>query len=380
MAASKYILVSLPLLNGQSANATWSNLYQSVSNIAFDIPIYKFQMPDLRVGTLDSLLSIGDDLTKTNAFVEGVTCKIRREIEEIERFTGSQSLSLCVNGVPVEIYFTRFSWDEAKYPVMAPIREIVNTIQESVAKLDIDLKVRVAEYTNAKNHLSNILRQETGSLLVRNLSSLVRAEDIVSSEHLTTLLVVVSKFRQKDWMAKYERLSTFVVPKSSRKLHEDNDYALYNVTLFRNVTEIFKAAAHNEGFQVREFEFDPTTMGRQLEELERLQCDKDHLHKILQQWCYASYGEAFSAWIHICTIQLFSESILRYGLPPTFLAAALAPKGKDEQKVRRILDQLSGGANSMFWNDEEDDLAMVTLIGGEGAAYPYISLTVNLPT
>ncbi len=47
--------------------------------------------------------------------------------------------------------------------------------------------------------------------MVRNLSSLVRAEDIVSSEHLTTLLVVVSKFRQKDWMAKYERLSTFVV-------------------------------------------------------------------------------------------------------------------------------------------------------------------------
>jgi V-type H+-transporting ATPase subunit C len=57
------------------------------------------------------------------------------------------------------------------------------------------------------------------------------------------------------------------------------------------VTEIFKAAAHNEGFQVREFEFDPTAMGQQLEELERLQCDKDHLHKILQQWCYASYGE-----------------------------------------------------------------------------------------
>jgi hypothetical protein len=49
------------------------------------------------------------------------------------------------------------------------------------------------------------------SLLVRNLSSLVQAEDIVSSEHLTTLLVVVSKFQQKDWMAKYERLSTFVV-------------------------------------------------------------------------------------------------------------------------------------------------------------------------
>lgn len=43
---------------------------------------------------------------------------------------------------------------------------------------------------------------------------------------------------------------------------------------------------------------------------------------------------------------------------------------------------MNGGGNgcSTFWKDEEDDLAMVTLIGGEGAVYPYISLTVNLPT
>ena len=31
-------------------------------------------------------------------------------------------------------------------------------------------------------------------------------------------------------------------------------------------------------------------------------------------------GEVFSAWVHICAIRLFVESILRYGLPPSFLA------------------------------------------------------------
>lgn len=35
----------------------------------------------------------------------------------------------------------RFSWDEAKYPTMTPLREIVDTIQESVSKLEDDLKV-----------------------------------------------------------------------------------------------------------------------------------------------------------------------------------------------------------------------------------------------
>jgi hypothetical protein len=35
----------------------------------------------------------------------------------------------------------RFSWDEAKYPTMTPLREVVDAIQDSVAKLEDDLKV-----------------------------------------------------------------------------------------------------------------------------------------------------------------------------------------------------------------------------------------------
>lgn len=37
----------------------------------------------------------------------------------------------------------RFNWDEAKYPVMSPLRETVESIHETVAKLEDDLKVRL---------------------------------------------------------------------------------------------------------------------------------------------------------------------------------------------------------------------------------------------
>lgn len=36
---------------------------------------------------------------------------------------------------------SRFNWDEAKYPVMSPLRETVESIHETVAKLEDDLKV-----------------------------------------------------------------------------------------------------------------------------------------------------------------------------------------------------------------------------------------------
>jgi hypothetical protein len=45
---------------------------------------------------------------------------------------------------------------------MTPLREVVEAIQDSVAKLEDDLKVRVAEYSNVKTQLSTTLRKQSG--------------------------------------------------------------------------------------------------------------------------------------------------------------------------------------------------------------------------
>ena len=42
----------------------------------------------------------------------------------------------------------------------------------------------------------------------------------------------------------------FQVPRSSKKLFEDNEYALYTVTLFGRVADNFRTAAREKGFQV----------------------------------------------------------------------------------------------------------------------------------
>lgn len=44
---------------------------------------------------------------QSNTFVEGVTHKIRRQIEELERVSGVDSNALTVDGVPVDSYLTR---------------------------------------------------------------------------------------------------------------------------------------------------------------------------------------------------------------------------------------------------------------------------------
>ncbi|XP_041999479.1 V-type proton ATPase subunit C-like [Salvia splendens] len=373
---TRYWTASLPVGQGSSASSLWSRLQESISKQAFDTALYRFNIPNLRVGTLDSLLALSDDLLKSNNFIEGVSHKIRRQIEELERVSGVVSSSLTVDGVPVDSYLTRFAWDEAKYPTMSPLKEIVDGIHVQIAKIEDDLKVRVAEYSNVRSQLNAINRKQAGSLAVRDLSNLVKPQDIVTSEHLITLLAVVSKYSQKDWLSSYETLTDYVVPRSSKKLHEDNEYALYTVTLFSRDADNFRTKARERSFQVRDFEYNPETQDSRKQELEKLMQDQDTLRSSLLQWCYTSYGEVFSSWMHFCAVRVFSESILRYGLPPSFLSVVLSPSVKNEKKVRSILEGLCSSSNSTYWKTEDE--GGMAGFAGDADAHPYVSFTINL--
>ncbi|KAK7364741.1 hypothetical protein VNO80_13483 [Phaseolus coccineus] len=374
--ATRYWVVSLPVPN--SASTLWNKLQEQISKHSFDTPLYRFNIPNLRVGTLDSLLSLSDDLVKSNSFVEGVSHKIRRQIEDLERVSGVLSSSLTVDGVPVDSYLTRFVWDEAKYPTMSSLKETVDGIHGQVAKIEDDLKVRVSEYNNIRSQLNTINRKQTGSLAVRDLSNLVKPEDIITSENLTTLLAIVPKYSQKDWLSSYETLTNYVVPRSSKKLYEDNEYALYTVTLFSRVADNFRTSAREKGFQIRDFEYSPESHESRKQELDKLIEDQESLRASLLQWCYTSYGEVFSSWMHFCAVRVFTESILRYGLPPSFLGCVLAPSVKAEKKVRSILEGLSDSTNSGYWKTEDEGVGMAGLVAGDADAHPYVSFTINL--
>ncbi len=65
--------------------------------------VSKFNVPNLRVGTLDSLLALSEDLGKKDNFIEQVTTKIARQLHDlyIEPETGkmeSHEKIMMVNG------------------------------------------------------------------------------------------------------------------------------------------------------------------------------------------------------------------------------------------------------------------------------------------
>jgi V-type H+-transporting ATPase subunit C len=101
----------------------------------------------------------------------------------------------------------------------------------------------------------------------------------------------------------------------------------------------------------------------------------------LAAWCANSYGEAFVAWIHVCAVRLFVESVLRYGLPPRFLGAVIEPVKRQEVRARKVLAETFGAHGAQFWGDDGDGGlagAAAGVISERSDMHPYVSFTLDL--
>ncbi len=76
---------------------------------------------------------------------------------------------------------------------------------------EIGAQVRMSEYNQLKGLVTAAARKQTGSLAVRDLTGLVKADDAVNTENLITLFAVVTKQDKSEWLSTYETLSDFVV-------------------------------------------------------------------------------------------------------------------------------------------------------------------------
>lgn len=52
----------------------------------------------------------------------------------------------------------------------------------------------------------------------------------------------------KQWNAKYETLTSMIVPRSSVKVAEDDEFGLFTVTLFQRVVDDFTHKAREERY------------------------------------------------------------------------------------------------------------------------------------
>ncbi|XP_040848762.1 V-type proton ATPase subunit C 2 isoform X2 [Ochotona curzoniae] len=391
---SEFWLISAPGDKENLQALERMNTVTSKSNLSYNT---KFVIPDFKVGTLDSLVGLSDELGKLDSFAESLIKRMAQSVLEVlEDSKGKVQENLLANGglkekmkclkMDLTSFVTHFEWDMAKYPVKQPLAGVVDTLAKQLAQIETDLKSRTAAYSTLKATLENLEKKSMGNLFTRTLSDIVSKEDFVlDSEYLITLLVIVPKPSYMQWQKTYESLSDMVVPRSTKLIAEDGEGGLFTVTLFRKVIDDFKIKAKENKFTVREFYYDENEIKRERDEMTRLLSDKkqqyqtscvalkkgsstfpDHKVKVtplgnpdrpaaghsdresegegegpLLRWLKVNFSEAFIAWIHIKALRVFVESVLRYGLPVNFQAVLLQPHKKSATKrLREVLNSV----------------------------------------
>merc|ERR1712241_893125 len=377
MNVSEYWMISAP--GERTCSETWDRLNQATTKQQLSSN-WKFHIPDLKVGTLDQLVGLSDDLGKVDSYVEQVTRKLANYLGDVLEDQRERLLeNLVANGMDLPTYLTRFQWDMAKYPIKQSLKNLTDIIAKQVGQIEADLKVKSQAYNALKTSLQSMEKKQTGSLLTRNLGDLVKKEHFVlDSEYLTTLLVCVPLATMNDWHSKYEQLTDMVVPRSTQIVFQDDDYALCSVTLFQKVVDEFKHKAREHKFLVRDFVYNPDELQAGKNELTKLATDKKKQFGPLIRWLKVNFSECFMAWIHVKALRVFVESVLRYGLPVNFQAMVLLPQKKTQKKLRGVLNQQyihldsPGGGNSA-------DMEMPAGLGFSNAEYyPYVYYKVNL--
>ncbi|KAF1569344.1 V-type proton ATPase subunit C 1, partial [Eudyptes chrysocome] len=379
---TEFWLISAP--GEKTCQQTWEKLHAATTKNNNLSTNSKFNIPDLKVGTLDVLVGLSDELAKLDAFVESVVKKVAQymadvledskdKVQENLLANGGKVLTMIYLSFEIEESFKNYSSSLDNVPFLF--------IFKGVNQIDNDLKARASAYNNLKGNLQNLERKNAGSLLTRSLADIVKKEDFVlDSEYLVTLLVIVPKLNYNDWVKQYETLAEMVVPRSSNVLFEDQDSYLCNVTLFRKAVDDFKHKAREYKFMVRDFQYNEEEMKADKEEMNRLSTDKKKQFGPLVRWLKVNFSEAFIAWIHVKALRVFVESVLRYGLPVNFQAMLLQPNKKTMKKLREVLydlyKHLDSSAAAII--DATMDIPGLNLSQQEYYPYVYYKIDCNL--
>nr|Q9NDR5.1 RecName: Full=V-type proton ATPase subunit C 2; Short=V-ATPase subunit C 2; AltName: Full=Vacuolar proton pump subunit C 2 [Ascidia sydneiensis samea]BAA96746.1 vacuolar-type H+-ATPase subunit C [Ascidia sydneiensis samea] len=341
---------------------------------------YKFSIPELKVGTLDSLIGLTDDLGKLDTFCEGVCRKVASYMGEVlEDQKDKLSSNLSAGEGTLVNFMHRFQWNMAKYPTKQPIKSLTEILSKVVTQVDTDLRSKSQAYNNLKSSLQNMERKATGSLLLRNLSQIVKKDDFIDgSEYLRTVIVAVPVALFGEWEKNYESLADYVAPKSSRLLTQDEEYGLFATSIFKKVYEEFKYNCSRYKFFVREFNFNEQDSVVRQDQINKIASEKRKMLGPLLRWLKVNFSEVFTAWIHIKALRVFVESVLRYGLPVNFQAVVLDPPKKNRKRLRDVLNNLyckldSTGLTNV---DAEDSVPGLSL--GMQEYYPYVFYKVIL--
>ena len=143
---------------------------------------------------------------------------------------------------------------------------------------------------------------------------------VQDSEYLETHLIAVPNQQAKDFLKAYESLCEWVVPRSANKIDSDDEFTLFAATTFKRAGGEFVHRVRERKWTPRDYKYKQGGEKEERAELDRVAKDERRLWGETLRLARTSWSEAVEDWVHVLALRVFVETVLRYGLPLSFVA------------------------------------------------------------
>ncbi|KAF4974499.1 hypothetical protein FZEAL_8595 [Fusarium zealandicum] len=392
--STKYALLSLPLgvFDSNDRDDAISSLRGTVSDD--NGSIMPFNIPDFKIGTLDALVQQADDLVKLEASCEAVVSKVADSLKNVlngdeERIAQYKM----VNDKPTDQYISTFSWNKIRYRADKSLGELMSTLQKELVTVDNDVKTKFSQYNSVKTNLATLQRRQTGNLSTKSLTPIVDPSLLIQdSEYMETHLIVVPGNAKKDFLKSYETLAPWVIPRSAVEVAKDDEFVLFAVATFKKHSAEFLTKCREQKWTPRQYKHVQGGREEEQRELDKVTNEERKVCGEALRMARTGWSESVMIWVHVLTLRVFVEAVLRYGLPLDYVTALVKTTSKLAPKVKTALDSnysyLGGNA---FGRDKrgkitKDDAALSSEMAaagfqtGEGHEYTaYVYYEVEFP-
>ncbi|KUJ20243.1 vacuolar ATP synthase-like protein subunit C 1 [Mollisia scopiformis] len=381
---SKYILISMP-----SSISPSNDKEEALSALRSTVgpengAVQPFKIPEFKIGTLDALVQQADDLAKLESSCEAVVAKVGDSLRNLlEGDEDKIAQQKTVNDKPADQYLKTFVWNKIKYRADKPLAELIDSLQKELVSIDNDVKSKLSQYNQVKTNLTTLQRKQTGNLSTKSLTPVVDPKLLIQdSEYLETHLVVVPNNAKKDFIRSYETISPMVVPRSSIEVTHDDEFTLFAATTFKKHSAEFQHKCREMKWTPRDYRYIEGGKEEERREIERVSKDERKIWGEALRLGRTGWSESVMIWIHVLTLRVFVETVLRYGLPLDFVCGLIKTSPKLAKKAKASLDSTYSylGGNA-FGRDKKgrvakDDSALSSEmaaagVGGHGEGSEY---------
>jgi hypothetical protein len=141
------------------------------------IKSFELHVPtELKVGTLDELMLISDELAKLDKEAEELTRKIKRKFLDVipaaDRMKKERDLN--PDGLSPTKYYESFAWYSAGYPCNLKLRSIHNHIQRRIQQSNHQTAKDIVAHQDIKAQIASLQRKSGGNLLTQDIDDVMR--------------------------------------------------------------------------------------------------------------------------------------------------------------------------------------------------------------